>query len=179
MTRGKKGLSEVVGYVLLIVVAISVAAIVGVWMMSQVPEDDSGKICPEDSSLIILDYNCTRDIGSLIANITIKNKGFFVVDGFTLKYNNLPDGKIGIISLGNDSSPNSRWGKKMAPEEIYSFKYNLAYNSFRGEVLESGLNPQDQSIYLLELQPFTIYRGEKNFCEKVSYKEINKADCIF
>jgi len=176
----KKAISEVVGYVLLIVVGISIASIVGVWLKAQVPEDNSQKLCPEDSSIVILDYNCTYVSPLRTINITLKNKGYFIVDGYTIKVSDSINGKIGTYNLGNKSQDsNSIWGKKLVPEEIYSFVYNLTSDVAKNNVYE-GTSNKDISlsgIYLIEVQPFTLYKGERNLCPKVSYKEINKTNC--
>jgi hypothetical protein len=171
--RNKKALSEVIGYVLLIVLGISIAGMVGIWLRMQVPQDDTGKLCPEDSSLIIQDYSCRSDGTNRFLNVTIINKGFFTIDGFVLKFNNAPGSKIGIYNLGNETSITSIYGKKMNPEEKYNFEYNLSKNSFTSEGQLTGCSLACQKVYLIELQPFTVYNGEKNYCQKVSYKEIS------
>jgi len=177
----KKAISEVIGYVLLIVVGISIASIVGVWLRYQVPEDNSQKLCPDDASIVIVDYNCSvspTNVRSI--NITLKNKGYFSIDGFTLKFSDTAGGKIGIYNLGNKSDDaNSIWGKKLVPEEVYNFDYSLYNNAFdeNGQALHVAGLDRRNNIYLLEVQPFKVYKNERFFCEKVSYQEINKLNC--
>ena len=65
----------------------------------------------------------------------------------------------------------------MNPEEKYNFEYNLSGNTYFEQVSFTGCNLPCQRVYLIELQPFTTYNGEKNYCQKVSYKEITKVNC--
>jgi hypothetical protein len=173
----KKALSEVVGYVLLIIIGISIASIVGMWLRYQVPEDNSQKVCPEDSSIIVSDYNCAMQSGNIrTINITLKNKGYFIVDGFTIKVGTSINDKIGTYNLGNGSSGyDSIWGQRLVPEQIYNYVYSLENNAY--DENRNVVHLSSTGIYLIEVQPFTLYNGEKNFCPRVSYKEINKINC--
>lgn len=178
--KNKKALSEVIGYVLLIVLGISIAGMVGVWLRMQVPQEDPGKLCPEDTSLIIKDYNCYTDGTNRYLNVTILNKGFFSVDGFVLKYTNVASGKIGLFNLGNMlNNLSSIYGTKLPPEATYNFVYNLSENTYSEQNQYTECSSLDcWKVYLLELQPFTVYQSEKNYCQKVSYKEIlSEKDC--
>ena len=85
--RQKKGVSEMVSYVLLVVIAITVAAAVFFWMRSMVPtcsENDTdcfGKgDCPDQTSMMILDYHCD----STGIDLTFKNNGMFNISGATI-----------------------------------------------------------------------------------------------
>ena len=80
----KKAISEVVSYVLLIVIAISLSIVVYTWIKVQLPKE---KIeCPEGASIIIKDYQCNEQ-GDII-NITFQNKGFFDIEGVSIKIAN-------------------------------------------------------------------------------------------
>lgn len=82
--RNKKGLSEVVGYVLLIVIAISIALLVYGWLKAQIPKETEK--CPEGVSLFISEYNC--GLGNKNINLKLKNNGLFNIDGFIVKVSN-------------------------------------------------------------------------------------------
>src|SRR3989344_210535 len=71
--ENKKAVSEIVSYVLLIVVAISLSIIVYAWIKIQLPKEIIE--CPEGVSVIIKDYQCNEQ--NNIINITFQNKGFF------------------------------------------------------------------------------------------------------
>ena len=75
----KRGVSIVVGYVLLITIVIAIAGIVYSWLRWYVtPGEDIS--CPDGVSLVIKEYECVGDI----LNLTIKNKGRFSFDGFVV-----------------------------------------------------------------------------------------------
>ena len=76
----KRGLSEVVAYVLLIAIAISLSIAVYAWIKVYLPKDVTE--CPEEISLMITEYNCDEDL----INLTVENKGLFDIDGFYMKY---------------------------------------------------------------------------------------------
>lgn len=77
---GKKGVSEIVGYVLLIVIALALSVFVYAYLKLYAPNITPE--CSEDIRLVIRDYSCTciSNIDSqcqLILNIT--NRGLFKV----------------------------------------------------------------------------------------------------
>lgn len=76
----KKGVSAMVGYVLLIVIALSISVLVYGWVKYQLPKQQ--KECPEDVSLIVEKYDCTADKQ---INLTLSNKGYFTIDGFYIR----------------------------------------------------------------------------------------------
>jgi flagellin-like protein len=81
--KSRKGVSEVVSYVLLIVIAMSLAAGVYAWMNFYVPSETEEK-CPDETAISVSSYQC-----GVIGNnpvkqltLTIQNQGNFEVDGF-------------------------------------------------------------------------------------------------
>lgn len=76
--KKKKGVSAIVGYVLLVTLGIIMAAIVYNYLKTYVPKDMLE--CPEGASLFIKDYTCN---GSTM-NITIKNNGRFDLAGYAI-----------------------------------------------------------------------------------------------
>lgn len=73
--RNKKGISVMVGYVLLIIIAVALAAGVFTFLRTFIPKEKPE--CPEEIHLVIQDYVCSS--GAL--NLTFSNKGLFTVDG--------------------------------------------------------------------------------------------------
>ncbi len=151
----KKGLSEVVGYVLLIAIAIALSVLVYSFIKSYLPKQTNS--CPEGVSIIITDYKCDN-INKQI-NITIQNKGLFDIDGFLLKASNdsnLPAKSLDYInSTGGTSSGIVYFDKNfdlvMKPNE----KYNQTFS-----YLEQGL------INKIQIIPFKLYKGESLICGK-------------
>ena len=79
----KKAVSEVVSYVLLIVIAMSLAAGVYAWMHFYVPSEKEEK-CPDETAISITNAECpAAGLGQprkLV--LTIQNQGLFEVEGF-------------------------------------------------------------------------------------------------
>jgi hypothetical protein len=93
----KKGLSVVIGYVLLITMAVVMAGVVYVWMKSYVPKDSLE--CPDGTSLNVPSYfyNCT----SKVLNITLKNNGRFDVAGYLIYGSNNSNQNIATVEMVN------------------------------------------------------------------------------
>src|SRR3972149_7833470 len=75
LPSNKKALSEIVGYTILIVIAISLSVLVYAFLKTYIPKEAVS--CEEDLNLIVQDYSCSTS-GEL--KITIKNKGLFKAD---------------------------------------------------------------------------------------------------
>jgi hypothetical protein len=76
----KKAISDMVSYVLLIVIAMSISVGVFAVMKSYTPTLDERQKCPENTALAITNYECNKD--NDIISLEIENKGMFNVDGF-------------------------------------------------------------------------------------------------
>ena len=85
--NNKKAVSLMVSYVLLIVITISLAVLVYSWLKLQANIEEMPK-CPEDVSLIIVDYNCLEEN---IINLSVKNQGNFNIDGMIVRGTELTD----------------------------------------------------------------------------------------
>lgn len=155
ITKNKKGVSEIVSYVLLISIAFGISGIVYAWLTFFVTPGQETN-CNEDIALTISDYyyNCvTKEL-----NLTIRNRGLFDVDGFTIRVNTKNDSKIGIYTInstGQNISVNS--------EIKISFP-----NSSK---LENG-KPLTENIKFLEIQPFVRDKNLKVNCEYISNQKI-------
>jgi len=91
--NNKKGISVMIGYVLLVTFAIIISVIVYNWMQSYVPKDEVR--CEEGVSMIIQEYSCNSDV----LNITVRNNGRFSLAGFTLYGKNSSGAEIATIDL--------------------------------------------------------------------------------
>ncbi len=74
----KRGISEVVSYVLLIVIAIGIAGTVYTYLKIYVPKEKPE--CKEGIDLIINRANCVNNNAQNILTLTLENKGLFKVD---------------------------------------------------------------------------------------------------
>ena len=107
----KRGVSVLIGYVLLVVFVVIMAAIVFNWLRTYVPAESLN--CPDSVSLFIKEYTLDCDANTL--NLTMKNNGRFSYAGFfihasnesgqevaTIDFSQYLKEKIGeIIKLGN------------------------------------------------------------------------------
>lgn len=72
--KKKKAVSEMVGYVLLVVVAIGISILVYSYLKFYIPKDNLS--CQDGTSLVIVKYSCiSGNPGSLV--LTLSNKGLF------------------------------------------------------------------------------------------------------
>jgi len=100
----KKGLSEIVGYVLLILFVIIISVAVYLWLKSYVPEDELK--CPEETSILIKELSCaslTIPGGETEKEIKIilKNSGKFNIDGYFIRATESEEQKIGTKDLSD------------------------------------------------------------------------------
>lgn len=113
----KKALSEVIAYVMLIVIGMSLAILVYGWMKSQLPGEE--KKCPDGVSLVVSDYNCT---GNRI-KLTVKNKGRFNLDGYIVRGVNESDYREELTTASRFFYNTT---KSLGPTEEYTSDY-LSY----------------------------------------------------
>lgn len=92
---GKKGISIMVSYVLLIVFVIIIGAIVYQWLRTYVPTQ--AMECPDGVSLFIKDADFDSSDSQLI--ITLRNNGRFNLAGYFIHATNSSDQELPIIDL--------------------------------------------------------------------------------
>ncbi len=154
MEKSKKGVSVIIGYVLLISFAIIMSIIFYNWAKTYVPQDSIQ--CPDGVSVFIEDYS--YNLTTL--NITIKNNGRFDIDGYSIHISNESLQKIAIIDL----SP------KLIEGGIFlknSISFGSKDNSFTTGLTKTSLfDISDISnIYLIEIIPtrFHEIKNKKRF----------------
>ena len=94
----KRGMSEVVGNVLLIAISIIMSVLVYAWLKTYVPTDVVK--CDDGTSIFLKNfaYNCTT--GKEILNVTLENNGKFSVDGYFIHASNNSDpDALAVIDL--------------------------------------------------------------------------------
>jgi hypothetical protein len=126
----KRGLSEIIGYVLLVSFAIVMATVVYSWMKSYVPQDTIE--CEEGVSIFVERSNCVLEEGINKLNLKIKNNGRFNIDGiFVYGANSTED--VATIDLspslvGGDlmgSAIRFSGGKALNPGDSAEFNFEL------------------------------------------------------
>lgn len=132
----KKGISNLIAYVLLITITLSLSVMVYGWLKFYVQTDEVAA-CPDNVNIIVESYNCS---GNTLF-IRLKNKGLFSVDGFIIRTNNREGAKFGIHVLEEVND-------ELKPGEYFSKSYEFSGNP----------------ITLIDVQPFLL-EEEKVICE--------------
>lgn len=162
LKKNKKAISEIVGYTILIVIAVSLSILVYSFLRLYIPKEKV--TCEEDIRLIIQDYTCENGM----LNLTITNKGLFKAGAFYLRFEDKDNG------LKNQTNPDDflLYGpnntQNLNPGESYSTNiYNLTKYGFE------DINPEGN--YSLELQPAILVEKKIVVCENaiINYESIN------
>lgn len=164
LQKDKRAISNMVSYVLLIVITLSTAAGVYAFLKfkAQVPTDDA--TCEVDVSMTIKNYECEPGNSKII--IRLENSGFFNIDGFFIKGANDPD-KVPIAQLRRtDISSNE------SSDGIYYFTYYDKNKELKGEPFSpresitaefsysKAIKEMGDELAKVEIQPF-VYSGER------------------
>lgn len=139
----KKGISVMVGYVLLIGFAIFMSVGVYTWVKSYVPKD--AVKCDDGVSLFVKDYEC----GSGILNITLKNNGRFNIGGYFIHATDDQSKDLATIDLS------TYWEGGAGTPEDNSILYGSLQNTFEpNQELSSSFDISSFGhIYIIELIP--------------------------
>ena len=157
-SKNKKALSNIVGYVLLISITLSLSVLVYGWLKFYVSEDEV-EICPNGVNIIIRNYECVPSVigrADGYLTVTLKNKGLFTVDGYTLRVHDRPDANFGFYTFDDA-------GAVIKPGEEYTKTYNFVNKVFDGYTLKE--------VTLVEVQPF-IMEGDQLSCESYTSQKI-------
>lgn len=104
ISRKKKGVSEMIGYILLITFAVVISVFVYQWLKTYVPKDSLK--CPGDVSIYISDSEIDTKTNEL--KLTLVNNGKFGIAGFFIYYSASEDEEIATNDLsGNLSKENT------------------------------------------------------------------------
>jgi|WetSurMetagenome_2_1015567.scaffolds.fasta_scaffold408254_2 hypothetical protein len=161
LTKNKKGISIVIGYVLIIVISIVMSAIVYQWLRTYVPKDVG--TCPEGTSMFINDINYNCVTGRI--TVTVKNNGRFGLDGYFIHASNRSDEKLSTI----DISPT------VVVVSAQDRLETLSGSEVRFSSAENSLSPESSSntntrsfdvasygrLYKIELIPIRIQEVDK------------------
>ena len=104
--KNKRGASEMIGYILLIVFAVIISVIVYQWLKTYVPKEPLQ--CSAEISLFIKEAT----FNSSNLNVTIKNNGKFNVAGYFIHAKNNSSQELPTIDLSNYLNPLSFSGRQ-------------------------------------------------------------------
>ena len=178
--RSKKAVSEIISYVILIVIVLGISAAVYQWMLTSTPA--VAESCPEDISLYVKSYSCSSEdtcSSQYCLNVIIKNNGNFNVDGFFIRASkNLSSIPItgleytdvnyeGIDDLKETGRfyfkmMNNGNGEPMKPGEELSLTFDY------GSIMSLGDDDFNQNYIWLEkiqIEPFVEGKGALLICE--------------
>jgi len=151
--KRKKAVSEIVAYVLLITIAISLSGMVYAWLRWYITPGQEIK-CDSGTTLIIKDYKYTWGLSASL-NITLQNKGLFKIDGFIISVNDRPGRTVGVYTLkinGLDA---------YQPVEGFSPGTEVSLNLDTS--VDYDNNPLDCLTYI-EVQPFVVQDNHRVVC---------------
>ena len=149
LQKNKKALSEIVGYTLLIVIALSLSIMVYSFLKVYVPKETVS--CKEDTVIILQDYGCSAQTKEL--NLTLLNKGLFKVDAAYVRFGNATQkiktqiNENSFLMYGPENVPG------LNPGESFFSSYSSNLITSPGE-------------YGLEIQPVIIMDKKLVVCEK-------------
>lgn len=138
----KKGVSIMIGYVLLVSMAIVMSFLVYAWLKTYIPKDNLE--CPEDTSISIENVQCEGGI----LTISLKNNGLFNINGYIIR---LWEGGAGGVE-----------------EQIYE-KDSIgdAIEPNRLTTISLGGEGNSHSISYLEIVPIRLQEDEEEKTQEV------------
>jgi hypothetical protein len=168
----KKGISVIIGYLLLVTFAVVIGLIVFQWMKSYVPQDDLN--CPDGVSIFIQHYECSLDMLS----IDLKNNGKFDIGGYFIYATNSPSQELATIDL---SKNNTETSARLNPIGI---KFGHIASIIPGNTLEPNEDEIEiynltgiSNLYSIEILPIR-WQKEKNRNVLVSCKDAKISEII-
>jgi hypothetical protein len=167
--KSKKGISLIIGYVILISFILVLGIIVYEWMRTYVPMEEL--VCPDGLSLFIDSYECSPN--QIILNI--RNNGKFNVGGYYIYATDLPSQFIATIDLSkNNTDPQSR---------IYPTGIKLGGTSSENSLLPNEIETDTYDltgigrIYSVEILPIR-WQKENNRIRLASCKDAKIKEAI-
>ncbi len=84
LLQNKRAISEMVSYVLLIIIAVGVSGLVFAYIKFYVPKGQLPE-CPQDVGIVIKDYTCIMGTNPQLT-LSLVNKGLLTVDAVQIKF---------------------------------------------------------------------------------------------
>ena len=158
--RGKKGISEVIAYVLLIVIGLSLALLVANFLRGLLPGEE--KTCPDGVAISMVDHTCENKK----LEVVLKNNGLFSVKGYVLRaedagglIQNLQGIETRSWLRGGEGVLNYFSGSpEFAPLAPGQLSTELSTQTFDYSNVAGGLKR-------IEIQPFIVEDGEVVLCD--------------
>jgi hypothetical protein len=153
----KRGLSNLIAYVLLISITISLSVVVYGWLKTYTSGEEI-ESCPDNVNIVISGYECVDGVS---LQVILKNKGLFNVDGYILRLHDDPNAEFGFYTF-NDT------GVFLKPGEEIGHIYIFNDHSFDGGYKLTAAT-------LVEVQPFVMDGTKQLNCLSSASQ---KVECI-
>lgn len=150
--NNKKALSELIAYVLLVGIALSMSVFVYSWMKFRVEKPFAEEDCPDTVSLVLVSYTCSANV----MNVTVQNKGMFDIYGYSIKSSDVEIGLAGKSSFDLFKKDGE------SGDNIIEF-----ISALKGNARNSTLFSYAKNIKQIEIEPYILKEGEtdKTFCK--------------
>lgn len=152
--KNKRGISVIIGYLLLITFAVIISTLVYQWLRTYVPKEALG--CPDGVSVSVKEISCSDGV----LNITLKNNGRFNIGGYFIHATSSPEQELATLDL---SKYITSGGILQGSTIIFSAGSNLM-NTDDEKTFSFNLNT---TIYSVEIIPIR-YQKEDNKMRTVS-----------
>lgn len=146
--KSKKGVSAIIGYVLLIGMVIGMSILIYQWVKTYIPQETIE--CPSEVSILVKGLNCIDGGATKSVDFKIKNNGLFNVNGYFVKVS-YEEGGLATVNLKEDGGYVDVGTLEPGVETDYKqFKFH---------------NPPDldlgDKIYTLEITPIRFEETEE------------------
>lgn len=167
--QNKKAISEIVSYVLLVIIAIGLASLVFVYLQVYVPKD---KItCPDDTAISIDKYSCSyNSLTNPTSNlsITLTNKGLFTLNA---AYIRLGEENRKVLDLINDPKTKGASGFYLSEDLISNTTTQPLSGLPPGKSATRIYHPAqitEPGTYQIEVQPAVGTANKLTICERAT-----------
>jgi len=174
--KNKKGVSLMIGYILLVSIAIVMGGIIYVWLKTYVPAE--ALECPDDVSLYIENLACQENPtqpNNYNLTLNIKNNGLFNVGGFYIHATKNPEEELATLDLSQNLTK-----KGDGIKGLNSVLFVLGNENSFG--IDDEMNPVfdfENKIYSVEIIPirFQEYDNKIRFVSCGDAKIKQEVDC--
>ncbi|MEK9206924.1 MAG: myxococcus cysteine-rich repeat containing protein, partial [Patescibacteria group bacterium] len=155
LIKNKKGVSEMVGYVLLVVFAVIIGAIIFAWLRTYVPAEALN--CPDGISVFIKE--ATFNASTLELNLSLRNNGRFDIAGYFIHATNSSAQELPTIDLSpylNNSFGGMTFGNSVVFGQAGNICFGQGGNLFKtGEQRRNIFNipPEIGEPYSIRIIP--------------------------
>jgi hypothetical protein len=184
--KNKRGVSVIIGYVMLIAIVITISLLVYQWMKSYVPQE--ALQCPDGVSVVLQDYKYDCTSGNSLLNFSLVNQGTFSVAGYFIKASNDSSQEIATTDLtpyyiGQDQALSGAAGNIILFGPCDTKLCNLLSPGKSRDMLDNAFNLSKYNfpgqVKYIEITPirFIDYKGQNRLASCSSATITEKISC--